>query len=1381
MDKPPPNTTSAQAPAFNSQIQPQPFMQYPVPRPMPQFLSSHQLFSGQPGFAQNPPMPQPPMPHDNPLLNKLLANMPLYPSASSSLSPHKQSPVARNLPPPPPPTEPSDPNSDIIKLLNEASVRARQNPIQYVMSPTQSAQPSPLSSPPLRLSPTLPHVADDEDWTGTVIPPLSESSVILPTQLKRQLEAKEISKSPATGRCITSNNELVAYATGSPDGSNCCWVRLIPRSETNNNRRLLKDQVNEITDLLFAGKISDPQFLDSPIHLLASISATSHVIVWKVSTANSFVEVVLSVRIPEAHRIVAWPGGTDQRPRFAVVTNRNVYGLSFEPSPDTNQSSISAIDIAPDFFLGRDTWTFSSIFTGKRSDHIFDVLFVPTIPEIVCLACHDSVKVFDHTQQSYLAVKTLSDVPVNDLHRDAIRAFHQILALNTASPAFSSAHSVDGDSVSGPFATDPSLSRTTATTNQKSRIPTMQQFYGGDAESLSGHTPSIISNTRATVDCESVASELESIDQFDSGKPSGQNHTDDAVSSKVGCEPDTNPKGTPSAYWHFLTSSDHGKVLAVWQLCRSTTADHVTENSTISLKLLQQVHVKFRNAQHNLNVRVLELPAGSELNDATVFVTSEALPCLYAVQVHWQEEPIARSDSLLVPRLHYVTGFKCNAITSLHASCLDVSPDRAFLLGEGDLVQTTPSKSGSLSHTQVGMGLVLEGVLFCIHREAVTKYFVRLNDCFAPVTFSNRNDSDGERDVDGDSNLDVVSHEAERESTVPRALSEISESRLSGSESDNMRAVDDDVPQPDSFPEEEDEEEDPDDPEEDGDALQPLDDSQCVREGLQGSSCSEPSDEEAGQAEFVNSPETPQPNPEEDAVPATSNVLSDFQADDDRVVPVPSDSPEAQRCDSAQNDDALPYPLVPLTPTDEDSKKRARKKRARRRGDKGGAADRDAAESSDHVGSLIGHTAMTTSQLMLQSLLDNVPEIVERALQNALSQHSTTQRSAIDAQAQAVAQMKECTVAFAEFKGKGMTALITKIEQSVTKAVRQVQSSTWNDKTYLSLAKALVPTIAQTLTEVFSKTVVPAHEEATRRMFAQINDAFEKGIKEKLKELVAKRDIEAIKQALSPQMTVMQESIEKLNGQIDLIGQQVTVNGQAADKKLGETHQELTEAYRNLSQEVRKQSETINQLAQQMDLMFKLVQSTLNGNGVAGATHSLEHSHRLHAPSSQPTAMLGSFNRMEVPAFSSVRPADHTTLEIEHLLSLGNFNDAFFRVLEAKDMELLVWLCTRVQQSYPMLLANAPSPLSQCVLLSLFQQLAFSMHEHTNLKLKWIQDCLLILNVNDPTIRRHAGQVLTEVMNITEKQLAFLEPNNPHVSALRIVQALGAVQLRKLM
>ncbi|KFK38665.1 hypothetical protein AALP_AA3G144100 [Arabis alpina] len=126
-------------------------------------------------------------------------------------------------------------------------------------------------------------------------------------------------------------------------------------------------------------------------------------------------------------------------------------------------------------------------------------------------------------------------------------------------------------------------------------------------------------------------------------------------------------------------------------------------------------------------------------------------------------------------------------------------------------------------------------------------------------------------------------------------------------------------------------------------------------------------------------------------------------------------------------------------------------------------------------------------------------------------------------------------------------------------------------------------------------------------------------------------------------------------------------------------------------------------------------------------------------------------------------PMDPTT-ELSRLISEHKYEESFTSALQRSDVSIVSWLCSQVDLRG--LLAMNPPPLSQGVLLSLLQQLAYDISKDTSCKLDWMTDLLTAINPADQMIAVHARPIFEQVYKILHHQL-----NSPgsDVSAIKLI------------
>ena len=112
--------------------------------------------------------------------------------------------------------------------------------------------------------------------------------------------------------------------------------------------------------------------------------------------------------------------------------------------------------------------------------------------------------------------------------------------------------------------------------------------------------------------------------------------------------------------------------------------------------------------------------------------------------------------------------------------------------------------------------------------------------------------------------------------------------------------------------------------------------------------------------------------------------------------------------------------------------------------------------------------------------------------------------------------------------------------------------------------------------------------------------------------------------------------------------------------------------------------------------------------------------------------------------------------ELQNLIQLGKYNDAFSKVLSLQDLKTLSWLCSIVDA--PSTLAISPPVFSQMVLLSMLQQLSADLSHGMTSKLQWIREAAMAINPADQSIKAHIKPVLEQVARALQTSLPGLSP-----------------------
>ncbi|XP_043699488.1 enhancer of mRNA-decapping protein 4-like isoform X2 [Telopea speciosissima] len=140
---------------------------------------------------------------------------------------------------------------------------------------------------------------------------------------------------------------------------------------------------------------------------------------------------------------------------------------------------------------------------------------------------------------------------------------------------------------------------------------------------------------------------------------------------------------------------------------------------------------------------------------------------------------------------------------------------------------------------------------------------------------------------------------------------------------------------------------------------------------------------------------------------------------------------------------------------------------------------------------------------------------------------------------------------------------------------------------------------------------------------------------------------------------------------------------------------------------------------------------------------------------------LGGHHEMQVEA-----PLDPTK-ELSRLISERKFEEAFTAALQRSDVSIVSWLCSQVDLEA--ILSMVPQPLSQRVLLSLLQQLAYDISKETSRKLAWMTYVAVAINPADSMVAIHVRPILEQVYQILAHNITLPTATPNDVTSMHIV------------
>lgn len=274
-----------------------------------------------------------------------------------------------------------------------------------------------------------------------------------------------------------------------------------------------------------------------------------------------------------------------------------------------------------------------------------------------------------------------------------------------------------------------------------------------------------------------------------------------------------------------------------------------------------------------------------------------------------------------------------------------------------------------------------------------------------------------------------------------------------------------------------------------------------------------------------------------------------------------------------------------------------------------------------------------------------------------------------------------------------------------------------------SIAHAVASSLRDSTRSAFNETlqnvVVPSFEKSCQAMFHQVSDAFHKGSKEYTLNL--EKSLE--KQHRDGQ-TMITSQIRGVVENFQSITETILANvGEQMCTKLTETmstfEDGLSQRFRSLVQK-------------EMSVVIKEHQVAI-GSTVANAIRS----------------------RAVTPLPQSPMDRSMQQAHILQLLNCGELNSAFQQALSASDLNLVMFVCDKVNPAR--VFGESPCPLQQPVLLSLIHQLAADLNSRTELKHDFLQEVLVIVDIDDPVTSSH----VPAVMDALQMNLRQYIKNNP--------------------
>jgi len=123
---------------------------------------------------------------------------------------------------------------------------------------------------------------------------------------------------------------------------------------------------------------------------------------------------------------------------------------------------------------------------------------------------------------------------------------------------------------------------------------------------------------------------------------------------------------------------------------------------------------------------------------------------------------------------------------------------------------------------------------------------------------------------------------------------------------------------------------------------------------------------------------------------------------------------------------------------------------------------------------------------------------------------------------------------------------------------------------------------------------------------------------------------------------------------------------------------------------------------------------------------------------------------------------EEKSVSLKDLLAEGKFSEAFTRVLDLGDIQVVCDVC-RVTE--PKLWEIIPT-LSNAAVLSLVQQLSLDLSSDVQLKLNWMAACILNLKTDDPSLAPYIPRVLGQVEHNLSSFKSSFDPSQTQAASM---------------
>ena len=313
-----------------------------------------------------------------------------------------------------------------------------------------------------------------------------------------------------------------------------------------------------------------------------------------------------------------------------------------------------------------------------------------------------------------------------------------------------------------------------------------------------------------------------------------------------------------------------------------------------------------------------------------------------------------------------------------------------------------------------------------------------------------------------------------------------------------------------------------------------------------------------------------------------------------------------------------------------------------------------------------------------------------------------------------------------------------------------------------SVTTSLHSQCVQTYRDTFQKILVPNFEKSCQNMYQQVNQSFAKGTQDYLNEFeqLTKQQRKMFDDNKEPILNQIKQFSEQIQLNSNQIASNIAINMQQnLDLNLRNTNAILQDTIISSVKAIIKEELHLAMRDQQQILSDRLIiqmkqQQQQQNNGTM-----------TPIPSSISISSSSSINNNSLDIQS-----DTLQYQITQHLKKGSINQAFQVALCAADLNLLENLCELVSplqafapsSSSSSSLTNdskSSSKLQQPVILSLIQQLSQDLNSNTELKIKYLEEAIVNLDLTQPLTIEHTPIVMNQLV-IKLQQYIQMHPND---------------------